>query len=351
MGPSWTNYHYSPRLVPWLRSNRHKYDAVIVDGLWQYGGLAVHRAVAKTATPYFVFGHGMLDPWFKRTYPLKHLKKWLYWPWGEYRVLRDATGVLFTCQAERRLARQSFWLYRCNERVVNFGTPGPGDASPDQQLALRDSFLNRYPALQGKRNLLFLGRVHVKKGPDLLIKAFAKLLERLPTDSRALPHVVMAGPTDSAYGKEMKELATCLGLDAHVTWTGMLTGDDKWGAFHAADAFVLPSHQENFGIAVAEALACSLPVLISNQVNIWREIIEDSAGYAAADSEEGTLDLLQRWLATPPDDWASMRQQALTCFERRFHIEAAAASLIETLVECGVATSAGADPSTDLPTR
>ena len=62
---------------------------------------------------YFVFTHGMLDPWFKRTYPLKHLKKWLYWPWAEYRVLRDAQAVLFTCEEERILARQSFWLYKC----------------------------------------------------------------------------------------------------------------------------------------------------------------------------------------------------------------------------------------------
>ena len=91
---------------------RPEYDAVIVHGIWQYNSFGVWRALAGTATPYFVFPHGMLDPWFKRTYPLKHMKKLLYWPWGEYRVLRDAAAVLFTSEEERQLARESFSLYQ-----------------------------------------------------------------------------------------------------------------------------------------------------------------------------------------------------------------------------------------------
>ena len=101
---------------------------------------------AELATPYFVFPHGMLDPWFKRTYPLKHLKKLLYWPWAEYRVLRDAAAVLFTSEEERRLARESFWPYRCNEVVVNYGT-----AAPEIDLAsAREDFFGSFPQLRGQ---------------------------------------------------------------------------------------------------------------------------------------------------------------------------------------------------------
>ena len=108
----------------------------------------------------------MLDPWFKRTYPLKHLKKLLYWPWGEYRVLRDAAAVLFTSEAERHLARESFSPYRCHEEVVNYGT-----AAPTLDLeAAREHFLARFPHLRDKRILLFLGRLAEKKGCDLLIE-------------------------------------------------------------------------------------------------------------------------------------------------------------------------------------
>src|SRR5258708_12756609 len=98
-------------------------------GLWQPHILAVWQRFQKTAIPYFVFPHGMLDPWFKRTYPLKHLKKWLYWPWAEYRVLRDARAVCFTCEEERRLARQSFRLYQCSEQLLNY-RPSPPPHNP-----------------------------------------------------------------------------------------------------------------------------------------------------------------------------------------------------------------------------
>ena len=111
----------------------------------------------------------------------------------------------------------------------------------------------------------------------------------------------------------------------------MLSGERKWGAFHAAEAFVLPSHQENFGIAVAEALACGLPVLISDKVNIWREIVEDGAGFVAGDTEAGTTLLLQNWLALTPDGRQQARERADACFHQRFEIKTAAESLIQIL--------------------
>ena len=122
------------------------YDAVVVHGIWQYHSFGVWRALHGTATPYFVFPHGMLDPWFNRTYPLKHLKKLLYWPWAEYRVLRDAAAVLFTAEQERLLARESFRLYRCHEVVVNFGTATP---EVDWERA-REDFYNAFPTAPWK---------------------------------------------------------------------------------------------------------------------------------------------------------------------------------------------------------
>lgn len=323
-------YGYSGKLVPWLRAHHQNYDAVVVDGIWQYHAFAVWRALRKTGKPYFVFTHGMLDPWFKRAYPLKHLKKWLYWPWADYRVLRDAAAVLFTCEEERLLARQSFWLYRCRERVVNFGTAGPppGDAE-----ARRSLFAQRWPETEGKRCLLHLGRVHVKKAPDLVLKAFAHELAELPSAEAAARHLIMAGPADNAYGVEMQTLAISLKLAGKVTWTGMITGDLKWGAYYQSEAFLLPSHQENFGIVVAEALACGRPVLISNKINIWREIEADGAGLIETDDLPGTQRLLRRWRDLPVQARAEMGIRATQCFRQRFHIDRSAESLIEALTE------------------
>jgi glycosyltransferase involved in cell wall biosynthesis len=116
-----------------------------------------------------------------------------------------------------------------------------------------------------------------------------------------------------------------------VTFTGSLGGDLKWGAFSAAEAFILPSHQENFGIAVAEALACGTPVLISNKVNIWREIAAAQAGYIENDDLSGTKGLLERWLSTTPDIRLAMGQNAKKCFAQNFEIDRATDSLLEVL--------------------
>ena len=82
LGPGWLSYGYSPRLTPWLTANRRVFDAVIIHGIWQYHSVGSWRALRNTQVPYLVFTHGMLDPWFKRKYPLKHLKKSIYWRLG-----------------------------------------------------------------------------------------------------------------------------------------------------------------------------------------------------------------------------------------------------------------------------
>jgi glycosyltransferase involved in cell wall biosynthesis len=324
LGPSKSGYGYAPKLLPWLKENAHRFDLVIVHGLWQYHSFAVWRALSCTSTPYYVFTHGMLDPWFKHSYPLKHLKKWLYWPWAEYRVLRDARRVIFTCEDERLLARKSFWLYKVNEAVTAYGVANP----PENGSELAANFLEQYPLLHGKRIVLYLSRIHEKKGCDLLVSAFAKVSKL----DESL-HLVMAGPDQTGWVATLQAQAESLGIANRITWPGMLQGDMKWGAFYAAEVFCLPSHQENFGIVVAEALACGKPVLISNKVNIWREIESDGAGLVAADTLAGTIDILQCWLSMSKEAFATMKAKSIPCFKNRFHVQRAAERLLEIIQE------------------
>lgn len=324
LGPSHMNYAYTPRLLSWLRDNASNYDAVIVEGLWQYHSIAVRKALESTNIPYFVFAHGMLGPWFKHTYPIKHFKKWLYWPWGEYRVLRDAHAVLFTCEEERRLASQSFWLYSAREVVTGFGTARP----PSNGTKIAQEFLSKHPYLKGKRIVLFLGRLHQVKGCDLLVNAFAQVAQ---TEKDL--HLLMAGPDTTDLAVLLKEQAEKIGIAQRITWTGMLRGKDKWGAINLAEVFCLSSHHENFGIVVAEALACGKPVLISNKVNIWREIESDAAGFVDEDTVDGTVRNLKRWLALDAGGYAAMSERARQCFASRFHIQKAAERLVEIIRE------------------
>ncbi|HMJ91093.1 MAG TPA: glycosyltransferase [Candidatus Acidoferrum sp.] len=320
LGPARAGYGVSPKFVPWLRERAREFDAVIVNGLWQFSSYGAWRALRGTGRHYFVFPHGMLDPWFKRTYPLKHAKKWLYWPWAEYRVLRDAQAVLFTCEQEKELARDSFWLYRCNERVVTLGIARPdGDAN-----AQREMFLKQFPHLRDKRVLLFLGRIHEKKGCDLLLRAFAEVAS---VDHQLT--LVLAGPEQDA--SACRELMERLGITDRVVWTGMLNGNLKWGALRSAEVFVLPSHQENFGIAIVEALACGVAVLISHGVNIWREIVRAGAGFADSDDVEGTTRILKQWLTLDASEQAAMRRRARECFAASFEIGRATDNLLSVL--------------------
>lgn len=315
-------YYYAASLRPWLRTHAGNFDAVIVNGLWQYHSLAAWQVMRELRRPYVVFTHGMLDPWFNRAYPLKRLKKSLYWPWAEYRVLRDAAAVLFTSEDERLLARQSFWPYQARERVVSYGTRlPPQDAAP-----LRDAFLGAHPELRGKRVLLFLGRLHAKKGCDLMVDAFARVAKEEPS-----LHLLMAGPDQTGWVSDLKARAETLGLADRITWPGMLAGNAKWGAFYCSEAFMLPSHQENFGISVAEALGCGLPVLISDKVNIWREVLAAQTGFVAEDSEAGTLKNLRAWLALSAEGRAAMSQRTRELFAERFSVEQMATSLIDVV--------------------
>ena len=272
-----------------------------------------------------VFTHGMLDPYFKRAHRLKHLKKWLYWAPVEYRVLRDAYRVLFTSTAEKQLAEESFWLHRWTPHVVPYGASGPpgrNQQGPDRQ-SLEEAFFERSPLVRGQRFLLFLGRIHRKKGCDLLIEAFAKI-----ADSDPGLHLVMAGPDQQGWSEELKQIARKAGIEDRIHWPGMLNGDAKWGAFLASEAFILPSHQENFGIAVAEAMSCGKTVLLSDQVNIAPDIASDQAGFMEPDTAEGTLRLLERWIAASPETRAAMATRALDTFHRRYDMRENAKTII-----------------------
>ncbi len=317
LGPARLGYRYSPRLIPWLRANRDRFDGVIVHGMWQFVGYAVWRTMAGRV-PYLVFPHGMLDPYFKRAFPLKHAKKWPYWLAIDFWVLRAARRVLFTCEAESSLAKESFWLHRWSPAVVPFGAV-PSHRDPRSQ---RDVFLASQPQLANRRFLLFLGRIHPKKGCDLLLAAFLRLAELDPE-----LHLVIAGPDPHHWRAELEAGVEGAGLAQRVHWTGMLTGDAKWGAFYASEAFILPSHQENFGIAVAEALSCGLPVLVSDKVNISPEIERDGAGFVESDTAEGTWRLLDRWINTPQAARRQLSASALDCFHRRYDMRQGAKAI------------------------
>jgi len=312
---------YSPHLVPWLKENAKLYDAIVIHGLWDYVALGARRALAKSKVPYFVYPHGMLDPYFNKAHRVKSVAKQIVWWFSGGPLLAHARNVFFATEEERQLAHHSFWPFRCRDRVIAFGTQDVPKNSEAQIAAFRAA----YPQLDSRKFILFLSRIDPKKGCDLLIQAFAKAVA---TRDPALD-LVMAGPDAAGWGAKLRMIAEDLGIDDRIHWPGMLKGDQKWGAFRSAEAFILPSHQENFGMVIAEAMACGRPVLTTDKVNSWREVQDSGAGLVATDDLNGITQLLEQFLGLSFEEKQIMGQRARQGFLNKFDIGAMAPQLIE----------------------
>jgi glycosyltransferase involved in cell wall biosynthesis len=314
---------YSRHFVRWMQAHAKEYDAVTVEGVWQFAGWGTWLAIRQSTIPYFVITHSQLDPWYNSEYPTKHIKKQLYWLLVQHRVMRDARAIIYYNERERVLARKAFWPYRVNDETF-VGLPVGGPTKDSQrQLGL---FFEMFPELRDRRLVLFLGRIDRKKGCDILIDAFAQVAR---TD-KAL-HLVLAGPYQMGWQQELREKVVDLGLDTKVTWTGMLLGDAKWGALHAAEVFVLPSHTEGYPAAMVEAMACGVPVLISDKVNIWSEVEATGGALVARDDLDGTTELLHRWLQLTPEERRNMALKAREGYTTQFSRAATLKRLVSVL--------------------
>jgi glycosyltransferase involved in cell wall biosynthesis len=322
LGPGWTHWRYAAGASTWLDAHVADFDAVLVHGLHQYHTRAAWRACTRHGVPYFVLPHGMLGPWFRQASPWRHLRKALLWPWQDYPLLRDAAAVIFGCEQEGRDAERTFWPYEANPTVVGFGVAEPAD-DPQMQT---DAFQAAFPALAGRRYFVFLGRLHPVKACDLLIDAFALVARQVPDID-----LLMAGADTGPWARALHDRVLALGIESRVHWAGTVRGAVKFGALREAEALVLPSHHENFGMVVAEALACGTPVLLSNGVNIWREVVRAGAGLAAGHDGPGVHRLLHQWLLLDESTRAGMRERAGAVFHRLFDIEQVGPRLIATI--------------------
>jgi glycosyltransferase involved in cell wall biosynthesis len=143
----------------------------------------------------------------------------------------------------------------------------------------------------------------------------------------------MAGPDQQGWAADLKAEVAAAGLSERVHWPGMLNGDVKWGSFYASEVFILPSHQENFGIAVAESMACGRAVLLADKVNIAPEIAADGAGLMVPDTQEGTDALVRDWIAMPVAQRETMGRRALEVFHARYDMRTGAAAIFHLFDE------------------
>jgi glycosyltransferase involved in cell wall biosynthesis len=221
--------------------------------------------------------HGMLDPY---SLGVRRYRKALYLALVEGRNLRWAARTIYTTEEERELAEGEVRAL-APAAIVPLGSDAPRGRDP---ALLREGFLRRFPPASDRRCVLFLSRIHPKKGLDRLLDVMPRLIDQRPD---LLLLVVGSGEGD--HMDSVKRQIDHLGLGESVLLCGHLTGDLKWGAYAVAELFVLPSRQENFGLVVAEAMQMRLPVVVSNRVNSCCYVAQSQAGVICDCDDSGAL--------------------------------------------------------------
>jgi glycosyltransferase involved in cell wall biosynthesis len=278
-------YTFSWQLAKWLLRHVAEFDVIHIHALFSFASVVAAVCAKRRGIPYIVRPLGTLNQWgmHKRRPWLKRLS----FRFIESRIIKSAAGVQYTSEQEALEAGQ---LGVDHSPLI---VPNPVDVSASR--GKPGGFRAAYPQLtDGAVLVLFLSRLDPKKGLDLLLNAFARVREKHPEAT-----LVIAGDGDPAFVAGLKRCSQRLGLDEGILWPGFLQGREKLDALADADLFILPSYSENFGVAVVETMAAGLPVIVSDQVGIHREISASGAGIVVRCSESELVHALQRMIMNP----------------------------------------------------
>ena len=308
LGQGVGNYNFSLRLFFWLRKNKFKYDKFIFHGIWQFNTV-IARYLLKNN--YYVFTHGQLDPYFATEF-FKKVKKQIYWNLIEKSNLKYSKAVLLTNKNEKELQNKTFVnTYGLKKKIAKIGIVRTNLNKNKSKKILTQIF----PKLKNKKYLLFLGRFHKKKGCEILLKSFKKITE-LKNDI----YLMMVGPNNS-YKSNLKIFSKTLGLDNKIIWSNTLVKNQKWAVLKNAEAMVLSSHGENFGMSIAESLSMEVPVITTNKVNIHNILTNTRSGFIANNTEKSFFLYLKKFLNLNKNEKKKMKLNASKCFQKYFNIE------------------------------
>ncbi|HCJ66293.1 MAG TPA: glycosyltransferase [Elusimicrobia bacterium] len=244
---------HSSGLAKSVMEEAPKFDLIHIHEIWHHPHFTAYTAAKRAKKPYIITVHGALEPWCLN---YKAFKKKIFAALFERRILKEASVIHVLTEEETRNI-QSFG-------VNNFIAVIPNGLDPKefQNLPGREELEHLYPTIKGKQVILFLGRIHPKKGLDILARAFGKIAKEQKNIC-----LLVAGPNNNGYQTRVENILKEEGVLDKVIFAGMLTGQDKLAALSGSDFFVLPSYSEGFSMGILEAMICGLPVIITNQCN------------------------------------------------------------------------------------
>ncbi len=288
-------------------------SVVHMHGLWQGHTRVGSRQARAAGVPYMISAHGMAEPWALRH---KYWKKKVYLALVEGKNLRDASCL-------HALSRPEIGHLRALAPKANVCfVPNGVDLEPFNDLPPRARLEEEYPELAGKFVVLFFGRLHVKKGLDLLARAISEIAKDRPEI-----HVLLAGNDDGALGP-FRDLCAGMGVSSRLTWTGHVSGERARQVWAAADAFALPSYSEGFSMAILEALACRLPALITTACH-FPELAQAGGGVEVEPTAEAVTVGLRSILERSPSERQSLAERGRALVEACYTWDQQAARLAE----------------------
>ncbi|MEL7067690.1 MAG: glycosyltransferase [Cyanobacteria bacterium J06581_3] len=275
--PPLKEFIFSKALTHWLWNNLSAYDLVDNHYLFSYPPTCAAAVARRKGIPYTVRTMGQLTHW---ALAQSATKKKIFSLLFEQRNLKKAAAIHCTSSEEAK-------------NVRDFGILTPtvtlplGVTPPQLTPNAKEKLHTTYQLPQDVPVLLFLSRLHHKKQPELLLKAAKQIIKKRPC------HIILAGTGEPQYCQQLELLTRELGISASVTFAGFVTGYDKNLLLQGSDAFVLPSHSENFGIAVAEALISGLPAIITPGIQISAEIKAAEAGIVTEATVDGLVSSIE----------------------------------------------------------
>jgi glycosyltransferase involved in cell wall biosynthesis len=288
-------------------------EVVHLHGLWQQHTRRGAREARRAMVPYLIAAHGMAEPWALRH---KRLKKRVYTALVEGKNLRHAACL-------HALSRPEIGhLQALAPRTPICLVPNGVDLAPFENLPDRAGLDGDFPELSGKFVLLFYSRLHLKKGLDLLAEALGTLMPEY-----SYLHLLLAGNDDGARAPFMERMEA-LGLTERVTYVGHVSGACARRVWSRADAFVLPSYSEGFSMAILEALACRLPVVITTACH-FPELASADGGVVVEPTVLGVTDGLRGLLERSAGERAGMGMRGRELVERQYTWERQTARLAE----------------------
>lgn len=296
---------WSPELRKQVRLRAHDHDIALIRSCWTYVGTAASRECRMAQLPYLAYPEGSLDPWLFR---YSRLKKLFWWHLGERAYFQGAAAIVANTLSERERIRGMGFTNRI-EVIPN------GIHLPDLEAAVsRQELEEKWGQLKGKRWILYMARLHPKKGLDLLLPAFARITRQFPEQI-----LIIIGYEGNGYTKLVTHMVEQLELKDKVLFTGPVYGNMKIGLLKEADVFALTSYSEGQPMAVIDALGCGTPVLITEECNL-PEVADVSAGFVVPISVDAIAQSLKDMLS---DDGllGEMGQNALQLAISRFSLE------------------------------